>query len=248
MAITRITSRQQLADYCLRKLGAPVLQINVDDEQLEDRIDDALDLFWEYHADGSVRSWLKHALTQGDLNAGYIQVPEGVLSVLRILPPDNSLSTNNLQYQMFITEVMDARNFISGGMSTYVSTQSYINLLNDIFATEKPIRFQKHRNQLRWDTQFKSVMPGDFLVYECYTIQDPEEFGETYNNYWLKSYTAALIKRQWGQNLIKFGNAQLPGGITMPGADLLSAAEAEITNLEERLRNEFAEPPDFFVG
>lgn len=248
MARTRITTRQDLADYCLRKLGAPVLKINVDDDQLEDRIDDALDLFWEYHADGSVRTWMKHQLTQEDLNAGYIQVPDGVLSVLRILPPDNNLSTNNLQYQMFITEIMDARNFINGGMSTYVNTQAYMNLLNDIFATEKVIKFQKHRDQLRWDTQFKSVMPGDFLVYECYVIQDPEEFGETYNNYWLKQYTTALIKKQWAENLSKFGNAQLPGGITMPGEAMMAAAITEIADLEDRLRNEFQEPLDWFVG
>lgn len=248
MAVTRITSRDQLKDYCMRALGAPVLQINIDDNQIDDRIDDALDMFWEYHADGSIRTFLKHQLTQDDFDNEYIPMPDGILSVLRVLTVDNQKALVNLQYQMFITDIMNIRQVTTGGINGYVETNMYLNTLNDFFAYEKVINFNKHRDQLRIDTDWSEYNVGDMMLIECYVLQNPEEFGETYNNYWLKQYTTALIKKQWGQNLMKFSGVNLPGNIQVNGQEIYEEAKSEVKELEERLRSEFELPVDFFVG
>jgi hypothetical protein len=248
MAVTRIHSRDQLKDYALRALGAPVLQVNVDDNQLEDRIDDALDMFWEYHADGSVRTFLKHSLTVDDFANGYLSMPDGILSVIRILAVDNQKALINLQYQMFITDIMNIRQITTGGINGYVLTNSYLNMINDFFSFEKVIKFNKHRDQLRIDGDWSTYNVGDVMLIECYVVQDPEEFGETYNNYWLKQYVTALFKKQWGANLMKFSGVNLPGNIQVNGKEIYQDALDEVKDLEERLRHEFQEPVDFMIG
>lgn len=248
MAVTRITSRDQLKDYALRALGAPVLQINVDDQQLEDRIDDALDMFWEYHADGSVRSWVKYTLEQKDFDNEYLSLPDGILSVMRVLSVDNQKALINLQYQMFITDIMNIKQITTGGINGYVLTNSYLNMINDFFAYEKVVKFNKHRDQLRIDCDWSQYNVGDILVIECYVIQNPEEFGETYNNYWLKQYVTALFKKQWGSNIIKFSGVNLPGNIQVNGREIYQDALEEVQKLEDRLRSEFQEPVDFLIG
>lgn len=248
MAVTRIASRDQLKEYALRALGAPVLQINVDDNQLEDRMDDALDMFWEYHADGSVRSWVKYTLEQKDFDNEYLSLPDGILSVMRVLSIDNQKALINLQYQMFITDIMNIKQITTGGINGYVLTNSYLNMINDFFSYEKVVNFNKHRDQLRIDADWSTYNIGDILLIECYMIQNPEEFGETYNNYWLKQYVTALFKKQWGQNLMKFSGVNLPGNIQINGKEIYEEAKDEVKELEERLRSEFQLPVDFFVG
>lgn len=249
-AHSRVNSRDELKDYALRAIGAPVLKINVDDEQLEDRINDALDMFWEYHADGSQRVFVKHQLTQENFDERRVMLPKNVISVLRVLPVDGAgiYPTTNLQYVMYMTDIMDVRRFNGEGMSSYAVTMSYLNLIQDMFNPEKVVGFNMHKNFLTIDTDWTLMSVGDWLLVECYVIVDPDEYAEVWNNKWLREYTAALFKKQWGVNLIKYSGEQLSGGVTVNGEKIYDDAVNEVKELEERLRNEYQYPVDFFVG
>ena len=253
--MARINNRQQLKEYALRALGAPVLLINVDDEQLEDRIDDALDMFWEWHADGSELVFLHHQITQTEIDNQEIVLPDGVLSVISVLGPGSGdgggstgIATINLQYQMYITDIMNARRIMQGGMASWYITQSYLNLIGDTFSSPPRLQFNKHHDRLSLVDDWAMMRPGNWVAIECYRIINPERVGEVYNNRWLKKYTTALFKRQWGSNLIKFAGAQLPGGMTVNAEQIHNDAQEEVKTLEDQLKNEEQEPVDFYMG
>lgn len=251
MISSRIRSRDALKDYALRALGAPVLMINVDDDQLEDRIDDALDMFWQYHFDGSVRGYVKHQITQEDIDSKRIKLPPNVLAVLRVLPLDTTsgMSINNLQYVMYMTDIMDFRRFSGYGLSSFTLTSSYLNLVQDMFSPERVINFNMHHGFLTLDIDWgDKIKLGDWIIAEVYSVVDPEEFAEAYGNKWLREYTTQLFKKQWGSNLIKVSGATFSGGMTINGEKIYNDASDEIEKLEDRLRNEYAYPVDFFVG
>lgn len=255
MAISRINSRQELKQYALRSLGHPVLRINVDDTQLEDRIDDALDLFWAFHMDGSQRVFLKHTITAQDITDGSIEFPKNVISVLRCAnlgeETTTGIATNNIQYQYYMTDVMDLRGIIKGfgnaGMASYSITQSYLNMMENLFSPERVIGFNWLKNRVHFDGGTKFEI-GDLVMFECYTITDPDEYNEVWNDRWMKRFVTALFKRQWGENLIKYTNAQTSGGISINGEKIYGDALEEIAKLEEALRNEHQPPIDLFIG
>ena len=255
MTLSRINSREQLKEYCLRALGAPVLLINVDDEQLEDRIDDAFDMFWEYHADGAELSFLFHQVTQQEIDDQRIILPEGVLSVLSCLGPNSGdgggstgIATINLQYQMYITDIWNARRIMQGGLGAFYITQSYLNMIQDTFSTQDRLNFNMHHGRLTLLNDWASIKAGNWIAVECYTQIDPEVVGAVYNDRWLKKYCTALFKLQWGMNLIKFNGAQLPGGIAVNAEQIYNDAKQEVKDLEEELKNDYQLPVDFFVG
>lgn len=246
----RVKSKQTLEDYILRALGAPVLKINADAAQIEDRIDDALEMFWQYHADGVRRTFFKHQVVQGDIDAGGITLPKGIMSVLRVMPVNGQdiLSVNNLQYVMYITDIMDIRRFNGEGLSTYANTMSYLNTIADLFGYEKVIEFNLHDHFLEMQTDWTKVKVGDWMLVECYVIIDPTQYNDVWNNYWLKQYCVALVKKQWGWNLWKYLNNTLPGGVQINGEGIYNEGKADAAALEDRLRNEFEDPVDMMVG
>jgi hypothetical protein len=206
-------------------------------------------MFWEYHADGAERIFLKHQLTQQDITNEYIPLPTPVLSVLRVLPVGGALgNTSNLQYVMYMTDVLNYKRFMNDGVHGYAVTMSYLNTLQDMFNPERVLSFNVHKNRMSLQTDWGRFNVGDFMLIECYSIIDPEDFPEVWNNKWLRMYTTALFKRQWGSNLTKYSGAQLSGGITINGDKIYDDAVNEIEKLEERLRNEYAFPIDFYVA
>lgn len=251
----RINSREQVKEYALRKLGAPVLLINVDDEQLEDRIDDALDLWWEYHFSATELSFLHHQITQDEVDAQRIIMPDGVMSVLRVLGPNsgeggggNGIATINLQYQMYVTDIWNARRIMQGGLGSFYITQSYLNMISDTFSAEDRLNFNMHHGRLTLLGDWEKVKAGDWIAIEAYTKIDPDEVGSIWDNRWLKQYITAQFKAQWGSNLIKFAGAQLPGGMTVNAEQIWNDAKEELKALEEELQNNYSDPVDFFVG
>lgn len=254
--MARINSREEFKNYCLRALGAPVLRINVDDEQLEDRIEDALDLFWEYHSDGSELVFLHVQITETMRANKWIPLPAETQSVLRVLNAGsgidgggNGIATINLQYQEQITDLMNPRKIIQGdGLSAYWITQSYLNLVNDTFSSESRISFNQHYDKLYILDDWTPLTAGSWMAVECYRKILPEVSGDVWNNRWLKKYAVALFKKQWGTNLIKFANAQLPGGVQISGQEILTEAQAEIETLKAELHDMYETPPTFFVG
>lgn len=243
-------SRQDLTEYALRSLGAPVLEINVDDDQISDRLDEALQYYQEYHSDGVVKTYYKHQVTSTDITNEYINLPEQLLFVKRIMPfADENSSVNmfDARYQMHLNDIFDLRN--AGSVDNYVQTQQYISTLDMIFNGSEQIRFNRHMNRLFVDTEWGAdIKEGDYIIVEGYQTVDPNDFPDVLNDMWLKRYFIALLKRQWGQNLIKFEGMQLPGGVTINGRQMYEDGIAEIQALEEEIRLNHEMPADFFMG
>lgn len=243
-----ITSRKSLGEYCLRQLGAPVIQINVAPEQVNDRLDDAIQKFNEFHGSGSERKFLSIELTENDVSQKYVEVGEDVLSVLRILPLSSS-HTSNLQIQAYITDILDMVRSPRGNLSSYVINMQYVSMLSELFNTSKPIRYNRYTNRINIDTNWGvSIGVGSVLIAEVYTALDTSEFITSFNDPWLKSYATALIKKQWGQNMMKYQGFQLPSGVVLDGRSIYEDALREIEKLEDDLYNTYSLPVDFFLG
>jgi len=282
------TTRQELVDYCLRKLGAPVLEINVDDDQLDDLVDDAIQLFNERHFDGVERMYLKYKLTQYDIDRGkannktgssntagivtttatstdipgvggiisnwyetsnFIQVPDSVIGVERVFKFDTSSISNGMfsvKYQLFLNDV--AFNLGYNGLLSYSMTKSYLEDIDMMLTTDKQIRYNKRQDRLYLDIDWGSENADTFIILDCYRALDPATFTGVYNDTFLKKYLTALIKRQWGQNLIKFTGVKLPGGIELNGRQIYDDAERDLELIESKMSLEYEVPPLDLIG
>jgi len=275
-------SRQQLIDYCLRRLGAPVLEINVDDDQIDDLVDDALQYFQERHFDGVERMYLKYKITQADLDRGrgrntngvgvttttatsnvtgigtvtydfyetsnYIQVPDSVIGIEKIFKFDTSSISGgmfSIKYQLFLN---DLYYFNSVELLQYAMVKSYLEDIDFLLTTDKQIRFNKRQNRLYLDLDWASQSKDQYIVIDCYRILDPNTFTNVYNDSFIKKYLTALIKKQWGQNLIKFRGVKLPGGVELNGRELYEDAERELEDIKQRMVLEYELPPYDFIG
>ena len=249
--MANVSSRQGLIDYCLRRLGAPVIEINVDDDQIDDRIDDALQLYQEYHHDATIKIYMKHQVTQDDINNKYIPINDNIIYVTRVLPLLSESSTINMfdiQYQMHMNDLYDL-SYI-GDLVHYEMVQQYMSLLDmKINGQGEFIRYNRHMNLLHIDIDWENkVNVGDYIVVECQRIVDPGTYSDVYNDMFLKQYATALIKQQWGANLIKFEGMTLPGGITLNGRQLFDDATTEIQTIREQMQLNYETPVDFYVG
>ena len=248
--MAKVTSRIELEEYCLRALGAPVLEINIDEDQLDDRVDEALEYFQDYHSDFTEKYFLFHEVTQEDIDNKYIPISDLITSVVRLHPIRHGTGSSalfDIEYHMR-KDILDV-NYM-GSLLNYQMTLNHLALIEDILSDDdKHINFDRHKNELRIDMDWESeVVVGNFLIVECYRIIDPEMYTDVYNDRLLKKYCTALIKRQWGINLVKFEGMQLPGGVTFSGRETFSEALEEITTLEETIRLEYEKPIDFFMG
>lgn len=244
-----ITTREGLRDYCLKKLGSPVVEINVDDEQIEDRIDDAFQFYRDYHYDAVEMVYLKYQITAQDIANQYIPVPDAVVGVSRILPFTNKSDGTDIfsiRYQLLVN---DLYSLMSTNLIYYAQVKTELELINQLLTGVKPVRFNRHMNRLYVDMDWEGdVSVGTFIIVECYRILDPDTYRDVYNDRFLKMYATALIKRQWGQNLKKFEGMQLPGGVTMNGQKIYDEAEAEIEKIEADMQSRFELPVDMFTG
>jgi len=244
-----ITNRVGLAEHALRELGAPVIEINVDEDQVEDRIDDALQYYQEYHADAVFRVYLKHQLVADDIANSYITIPDGVTSVVRLLDlkSGSSEALFNVEYQMRLSDMMSFSTS-SKNLQVYDQRMSHLALMDNRLNSTELLRFNRHMNRLHVDEGFKSLAVGDWICIEAYQIVDPSTYTDVYNDMFLKRYVTALIKKQWGQNLIKFEGVQLPGGVTINGRQIYEDAVEEIRLIEENMQLAWQLPDDFLMG
>ena len=207
-------TRQDLADYCLRKLGAPLLNIEIADEQIEDCIHEALEYYHEYHNDGIERDVFKHQVTSDDIERGYINLPEGIVGILKVVPFSGAYTTDFLfdgQYQFYLSELKFLHNY---NTSNFYTTMSYLSHVDFLFNKEKQFRFNRRMNKLFLDVNWSTIKEDSYLILEVYRELDPETYESVYNDRWLKKYTTALMKQQWGQNLSKYEGMELPGGVS----------------------------------
>ena len=247
------SSRQTLIDYCLRRLGAPVIEINVDNDQLEERIDDALQVYQEFHSDSTVKTYLKHQVTASDISNKYISISSDIVFVSRLFQLSSSFNASrnffDIKYQMMLNDIADMQNF-AGDLAYYEQLQQYLSLLDMKLNGHPQVEFARRQDRLYIHGSFadQEIKAGEFVVAEIYQIIDPDSHTSVYDDMWLKEYGTALIKQQWGANLIKFEGMQLPGGVTLNGRQIFEDALGEITQLRERIRLEHELPPNFFVG
>lgn len=246
-------SRDTLIDYCKRRLGDPVLEINVDEGQIEDRVDEAIQYYQEYHSDATIRTYLKHLVTATDVANEYIPISTDILYISQLFPTSSSFGSSvnffDIKYQMMLNDIADLQNF-AGDLAYYEQMNQYLSLLDMKLNGTPQVQFSRHQDRLYIFGDFadKDIKAGEYLVAEVYTILDPDTHTSIYNDMWLKEYTTALIKQQWGMNLIKFEGVQLPGGVVLNGRQLYDDASTEIENLRQRIREEHEFPADFFVG
>ena len=242
------STRTELKKYCLRRLGAPVVEINVDEDQVDDRIDDALEFYRDYHYDGTERTYLKHPVTAEDKANKYITVPQDIIGIINIFPIGTGLQANNLfnlRYQISLNEVHD---WAGERIQHYVASMERISLLEEILVGKQPLRFNRHTDKLHIDMDWNRVSVGEYIIIECYQILNPDENTSVWGDWWLRQYATALIKRQWGENMKKFEGMQLPGGITFNGQTIWSEAQEEILRLEEEVQKKFSMPAMDMIG
>lgn len=243
-----VTSRTELIQYALRELGAPLIEINVAEEQIQDRVDEALEFFREYHWDGIEKTYLPIQLTQQIIDEKKIILDDSMIyGVIKIHYIGSNLSSNNLFSLEYQLRVQDLYNLIDADLINYAMTHQHLSLLNDQLIGHRPFRFNRLTNTVHLDTNMAKFDVDDYILVECYKIIDEESVPAVWNNAWLKLYTAALIKRQWGSNLKKFSGMQLPGGVTIDGAGLYQEADSEVNELKTELQDKSA-PLEFFVG
>lgn len=276
------STRQELIDYCLRKLGAPVLEINIAQEQIEDLVDDAIQLFQERHFDGVYQTFLKYKITQEDVNRGrakgitgvgiastsasaiiggdsinfdyyensnYLQVPPHVIGVNKIMQFEgsNSIASGmfSIKYQLFLNDIYY---WGSTELLTYSMVKTYLEDIDFLLTTQKQIRFNKRQDRLYLDIDWASVVPNQYLIIDCFRMMDPNDYGRVWNDSFLKPYLTALIKKQWGQNLIKFQGVKLPGGVELNGRQLYDDGQREIDLILEKMSSTYELPPLDMIG
>jgi hypothetical protein len=228
------TSREEFKDYILRKIGAPVIEINVSEEQVEDRVDEAVSFWRDYHYNGSQMVYLKHQITQNDKDNGYIALPQKLLGISKVFPFDTSISTGtgmfNVQYQFVLNNMTDLTSY---NLTHYYMTMQHIEFMQEILVGKPMIRYNKNVNKLFIDSSIDHWSVGNYIIIEAYDIIDPDEYADVWSERWLQNYAAVLVREQWGLNLTKFTNMQLVGGVSFNGDQILQEARAEREKMEE---------------
>lgn len=248
--MAKVTSRQGLIDYCLRRLGQPVIEINVDEDQLEERVDDALEYFQEYHFDGVEKVFTKKTLTQQDIDNEFISTDDSIISVVRVLPTPDFDSFQggffNEEYQMRLN---DLNNFSGSSMIQWSMSLRNFSEIEQLFQIMPDMHFNRKQDKVYlecdWANKFNV---GDILVIEAYKALNPQTYTQVYNDMFLKRYCTALIKRQWGENLKKYQGVVLPGGVTLDGKTIYDEAVEEIRQIEEQVSLKYELPADGFMG
>ena len=276
------TTRKELVQYCKRQLGAPVLEINVDDDQIDDLVDDTFQYFNERHFDGVEKMYMKYQLSQADIDRGsaknktevgivtttatsvdsgagtftsswyetsnFIQVPDSIIGVEKIFKFDTSSISGgmfSIKYQLFLN---DLYYFNSVNLLQYAMTKSYLEDIDHLLTTDKQIRFNQRQDRLYLDLDWGAQQVEDWIIIECYRALDPDTFAGVYNDTFVKKYLTALIKRQWGQNLIKFKGTKLPGGVELNGREIYDDAVQDLADIKERMSTEYELPPLDMIG
>lgn len=243
------TSRNEFKEFCLRKLGKPVIEINVDDDQVDDRVDEAIKYYWDYHFDGTEKIYYKHQVTDQDRENKYLTLPDNIIGVVQVFPiGDPSIRSDdlfNIRYQIALN---DLYTLTSVSMVPYYMTMQHLQLIQEFLVGKQPIRYNRHRNKVFIDMDWNSVSAGEFLLLEAYQVVDPTVYNDMWGDRWLARYATQLIKQQWGTNIKKYQGMQLPGGLTFNGQQIYDEASAEIAKLEEEMINSYSLPVADMIG
>ena len=242
------TTRATFKEYCLRKLGKPVIEINVDDDQIDDRIDESLRYYWDYHFDGSHKTYYKHIVTEQNKLDKYITMPENIIGAINIFDIGDAVNTNNLFNIRYQIALNDMYTLTSQSMVPYFMAMQHIQFLEELLVGKQPIRYERHRDRLHIDMDWNKIEAGQYIIVEAYEIVDPDEWTDAWADRWLQNYCTVLIAENWGRNLTKFTGLNLPGGVQFNGEKILDDARAERQKLEDEMLNSFSLPNIDMIG
>ena len=244
------TTRAEFKEWCKRKLGYPVIEINVSDDQIDDRVDEALSYFWDYHFDGSTKEYYKWQITAQNVIDRYLVVPEEIIGVVKIFDLGGALSSNNLfsiRYQIALNDMYNLTS-LNGALTTYYMTMQHVQALENLLIGQQPIRYNRHVNKLYLDMDWEKVAVGEYIICEAYQVVDPDTYVDVWKDRWLQSYAAEKIKYQWGSNLTKFTGMVLPGGTQFNGENIMRDAQEQIEKLEHEMLSSYSLPISDMIG
>ena len=241
-------TRTDFKEYCLRKLGKPVIEINVDDDQVDDRVDEALRYYWDYHFDGSEKTYYKYLVTTQDQTNKYITLPDNIIGAVSIFPIGQGLNTNNLFNIRYQIALNDLYTLTSVSMVPYYMALTHVQFLEQMLVGQQPIRYNRHNNRLYIDMDWSRVAAGDYIIVEAYSVLNPDTYTKAWGDRWLARYAECLIKQQWGQNMKKFQGMKLPGGLTFNGQQIYDEATRERESLEKEMIFSYSIPATDMIG
>lgn len=247
------TSKITFKDYCLRALGFPVIEINVADEQVDDRIDEAIQYYHLFHMDAVDRMILTHVITDDDLTNKYLTIIEPVMTITRVIWGGSGITTGDFasdqwQYQADIFGSLGFKSCANNSLSDYAISMSHLSDVGYLLNNMPTVQYSSHSNRLYIDDDWSKFAAGDTIAYEAYVKLDPDTHTDVWNDIWLKDYAIALIGRQWGENLSKFSQVELPGGIILNGDSIYEKYDARIIALKEEMELKYEYPADFVMG
>jgi hypothetical protein len=242
------TTRAQFIENCLRRLGKPVIEINVDEDQVSDRIDEALRYYWDYHFDGAEKVYYKYEVTQNDKDNKYITMPQNIIGVVNMFDLGNAIGLGNIFNIRYQIALNDLYTLTSVSMVPYYMAMQHVQFLEYLLVGKQPLRYNRHMNRLYIDMDWDRVNVGDFLIVEAYQVVDPDTYTDAWNDRWLLRYAACLIKQQWGTNLKKFKGMKLPGGLEFNGQVIYDEATQEREELEKEMIFSYSLPATDMIG
>ena len=242
-------SRSQFKEYCLRKLGKPVIEINVDDDQIDDRIDECIRYYWDYHFDGTEKTYYKQAVTDQIKSDKYITLPENIIGAIRVFqigdPSVRASDMFNIRYQIALNDLYQ---LTTVSLLPYYMAMQHLGTITELLVGQQPIRYNRHTNKLHVDMDWTKIDVGQFLLVEAYEVIDPDTYTNAWGDRWLQEYTTQKIKYQWGSNLTKFSGMVLPGGVQFNGEKILDDAEKAIEKLEQEMISSYSLPVADMIG
>ena len=242
------TNRAEFKENCLRKLGKPVIEINIDEDQLEDRVDEALRYYYDYHFDGSSKIYYKHQITNDDKTNKYITLPENIIGAVSIFDIGSALGTNNLFNIRYQIALNDIYTLTSVSMIPYYMAIQHIQFLEQLLVGRQPIRYNRHTNKLHLDMDWDRFNINDYVIVEAYEVINPDTYTDAWSDRWLLRYASCLIKLQWGTNLKKFDGMKMPGGLTFNGQQIYNEALQERQELENEMIFTYSLPAQDMIG
>ena len=242
------TSNTEFKEFCLRKLGKGVIEINVSNAQVDDRVDEAVNFYQDYHFDGTEKVYYKKQITQADKDNGYIELPDNIIGAVNMFDIGDADNTNNLFNIRYQIALNDLYTLTSQSLVPYYMAFQHLELYEQILVGKQPIRYNRHRNQFHIDMDWEKLAVGEYIIIEAYQVIDPDTYSKMYGDYWLQRYATALIKIQWGENLKKFQGMQMPGGMIMDGMSIYNEGVRDKEQLELEMRTSYSLPATDMIG
>ena len=243
------TSRAEFKEYCLRKIGKPVIEINVDEDQVEDRIDEAIKYYWDYHFDGTEKTYYKHLITEQTKTNKYITLPENIIGAIRVFqigdPSIRASDMFNIRYQIALNDLYQ---LTTVSLLPYYMAMQHLGTITELLVGQQPVRYNRHTNKMFIDMDWTKIDVGQYLLVEAYEVIDPDVYTDAWGDRWLQEYCAQKIKYQWGTNLTKFIGLQLPGGVQFNGEKIMDDAEKAIEKLEQEMISSYSLPVADMIG